>query len=81
MIRLHVGGRRKNIYKNTLVVRLINQVVALTLNLHYFSYEEGPECTQVLEQWLHLRPNKQSLLTRWEYYRRIYGLHRVIYDI
>ena len=50
MIRLHVGGRRKNIYKNTQVVRLINQVVALTLNLHYFSYEEGPECTQVLEQ-------------------------------
>ena len=37
MIRLHVGGRRKNIYKNTPVVRLINQVVALTLNLHYFS--------------------------------------------
>ena len=72
MIRLHVGGRRKNIYKNTPVVRLINQVVALTLNLHYFSYEEGPECTQVLEQWLHLRPNKQSLLTRSEYYRCIY---------
>ena len=70
MIRLHVGGRRKNIYKNTPVVRLINQVVALTLNLHHFSYEERPECTQVLEQWL---PNKQSPLTRWEYYRRIYG--------
>ena len=73
MIRLHVGGRRKNIYKNTPVVRLINQVVALTLNLHHFSYEERPECTQVLEQWLQLRPNKQSPLTRWEYYRRIYG--------
>ena len=72
MIRLHVGGR-KNIYKNTPVVRLINQVVALTLNLHHFSYEERPECTQVLEQWLQLRPNKQSPLTRWEYYRRTYG--------